>query len=50
MLAGANAVAIGTAHFNDELASKHIAENLPQELAKLDVDDINDLVGQVNFN
>lgn len=50
MLAGANAVAIGTTHFNDELASKHIAENLPQELAKLDVDDINDLVGQVNFN
>lgn len=50
MLAGANAVAIGTAHFNDELASKHIAEALPQELEKLGVDDINDLVGQVNFN
>ncbi len=50
MLAGANAVAVGTAHFNDELASKHIAEELPAELEKLGVEDINDLVGQVKFN
>lgn len=50
MLAGANAVAVGTAHFNDELASKHIAEELPAELEKLGIEDINDLVGQVKFN
>ncbi|EEJ72888.1 dihydroorotate dehydrogenase [Lactobacillus ultunensis] len=50
MLAGANAVAVGTAHFHDELASKHIAEELPQELEKLGIKDINDVVGQVNFN
>lgn len=50
MLAGANAIAVGTAHFNDELASKHIAEELPAELEKLGIEDINDLVGQVKFN
>lgn len=50
ILAGANAVAVGTAHFNDELASKHIAEELPAELEKLGIEDINDLVGQVKFN
>ena len=50
MLAGANAVAVGTAHFHDELAAKHIAEELPEELEQLGVNDINDLVGQVKFN
>ena len=47
MLAGASAVAVGTAHFNDSIASKHIADSLPAELEKLGIDDINDLVGQV---
>ncbi len=50
ILAGANAVAVGSAHFEDELAAKHIAENLPAELEKLGIGDINDLVGQVKFN
>lgn len=50
MLAGASAVAVGTAHFNDSIASKHIADSLPVELEKLGIDDINDLVGQVKFN
>ncbi|AZN76295.1 dihydroorotate dehydrogenase [Lactobacillus acidophilus] len=50
MLAGASAVAVGTAHFNDSIASKHIADSLPVEFEKLGIDDINDLVGQVKFN
>lgn len=50
MLAGASAVAVGTAHFNDSIASKHITDSLPAELEKLGIDDINDLVGQVKFN
>ena len=50
MLAGASAVAVGTAHFNYSIASKHIADSLPAELEKLGIDDINDLVGQVKFN
>lgn len=50
MLAGASAVAVGTAHFHDALACPHIAQALPDLLKKLHVDDINDLVGQVEFN
>ncbi|MBP2057214.1 dihydroorotate dehydrogenase (fumarate) [Lactobacillus colini] len=50
MLAGASAVAIGSAHFKDSLACKHIIQKLPQELEKLEVTNINDLVGQVNYN
>lgn len=50
MLAGANAVAVGTAHFKDDLASKHIADDLPKELEKLGITDINQLVNQVNLN
>lgn len=50
MLAGANAVAVGSAHFNDPLACVHIIQKLPQVLSDLGVSDINDLVGQVSFN
>jgi len=50
MLAGASAVAVGTAHFHDSIASKHIADSLPAKLEELGVDDINDLVGQVKLN
>ncbi len=50
ILAGANAVAVGTAHFKDNLASKHIADDLPKELEKLGITDINQLVNKVNFN
>ena len=48
-LAGANAVAIGSAHFRDELIIPHLAEELPHYLDKLGVSDINDLVGQVDL-
>lgn len=50
ILAGANAVAVGTAHFKDSLASKYIADNLPKELEKLGITDINQLVNQVDLN
>lgn len=50
MLAGANAVAVGTAHFHDSLAIPHLAQKLPALLDKLGVSDINDLVGQVKLN
>lgn len=50
MLAGANAVAVGTAHFQDPLAIPHLAQALPPLLDKLGVSDINDLVGQVQLN
>ncbi|WEV50527.1 dihydroorotate dehydrogenase [Lactobacillus sp. ESL0731] len=50
MLAGVSAVAVGSAHFHDELACPHIIQKLPSMLTKLGVSDINDLVGQVQFN
>lgn len=50
MLAGASAVEVGSAHFHDELIIPHLAEKLPELLEKLEVDDINDLVGKVEFN
>lgn len=50
MLAGASAVEVGSAHFHDELIIPHLAEKLPELLEKLEVDNINDLVGKVEFN
>lgn len=50
MLAGASAVAVGSAHFHDQLACPHIIQNLPPLLDQLGVSDINDLVGQVEYN
>lgn len=50
MLAGASAVAVGSAHFKDPQAAFHLAQDLPQKLAENGIDDINDLVGQVEFN
>lgn len=50
ILAGANAVAVGTAHFKDPLVCPHIIRDLPKLLEDLNVGDINDLVGQVEFN
>ena len=50
MLAGANAVAVGSAHFKDPLACLHIVHDLPQVLNSLGVNDIKDLVGQVEYN
>lgn len=49
-LAGAQAVAIGSAHFEDTKAAAKIAQDLPQLLDDLGVKDINDLVGKVQFN
>ncbi len=50
MLAGANAVAVGSAHFSDALAIPHLAAGLKNLLVKLQVKDINELVGQVVLN
>lgn len=50
MLAGANAVEVGSAHFKDPLICPHIADELPAILAKMGVADINDLVGQIELN
>lgn len=50
ILAGASAVEVGSAHFHDELIIPHLAEKLPELLEKLEVNDINDLVGKVEFN
>lgn len=49
MLAGASAVAIGSAHFQDKLIIPHLIEKLPNALKNLGVEDINDLVGKVKF-
>lgn len=50
MLAGANAVAVGSAHFRDALAIPHLATGLKNLLSQLKIDDINDLVGKVVLN
>ncbi|TSO26549.1 dihydroorotate dehydrogenase [Lactobacillus sp. LL6] len=50
LLAGASCVGIGSAHFNDELASLHISQELPILLEKLGVQDINELIGKVEMN
>ncbi|WEV36396.1 dihydroorotate dehydrogenase [Lactobacillus sp. ESL0677] len=50
ILAGASAVAVGSAHFHDELACPHIIQKLPSLLTKLGASNISDLVGQVQFN
>lgn len=49
-LAGANVVAVGSAHFHDSLACPHIIQELPKVLEKIGVTNINDLVGQIEFN
>lgn len=49
LLAGASAVAVGSAHFQDELIIPHIVEKLPDVLTKLKIEDINELVGKVKF-
>ncbi|MCT7831413.1 MAG: dihydroorotate dehydrogenase catalytic subunit, partial [Lactobacillus iners] len=49
MLAGASAVAVGTAHFKDGLAIPHLVADLETLLNELKVDDINELIGQYKF-
>ncbi len=45
MLAGATAVQVGAANLVDPFACKTIIDDLPNELAKLNVNDINELIG-----
>lgn len=48
-LAGANAVAVGSAHFQDPQVCLHLAMDLTHELEELNITDINDLVGKIDF-
>lgn len=45
MMAGATAVQVGAANLVDPFACKTIIENLPNELEKLNVKDINEIIG-----
>lgn len=45
MMAGATAVQVGAANLVDPYACKTIIEDLPHELAKLNVKDINEIIG-----
>lgn len=45
MIAGATAVQVGAANLVDPYACKTIIEDLPNELAKLNVKDINEIIG-----
>ncbi len=45
MMAGATAVQVGAANLVDPFACKTIIEDLPNELAKLNVNDINEIIG-----
>ena len=45
MMAGATAVQVGAANLIDPYACKTIIEDLPKELAKLNVKDINEIIG-----
>ncbi len=45
MMAGATAVQVGAANLVDPYACKNIIEDLPNELAKLNVKDINEIIG-----
>ena len=45
MMAGATAVQVGAANLADPFACKTIIEELPNELAKLNVKDINEIIG-----
>ncbi len=45
MMAGATAVQVGAANLVDPFACKKIIDDLPNELAKLNVNDINEIIG-----
>ncbi len=45
MMAGATAVQVGAANLVDPFACKNIIEDLPNELAKLNVNNINEIIG-----
>ncbi|KRL04594.1 dihydroorotate dehydrogenase [Liquorilactobacillus oeni] len=46
-LAGASAVAIGTAHFNNPTACADVVDALPQEMDKLGISSLSELISQV---
>lgn len=47
MLAGASAVAVGTANFNNPYATRQVAEGIEAYMKHMHVDDINSLIGKV---
>lgn len=50
ILAGANAVAVGTAGFVDPLAWIKVRDGIYDYLVENNIDDVNDLVGMINLN
>lgn len=47
MMAGATAVEVGAANLRDPYACKHIVENLPVEMERLNIDRLSDIIGAV---
>lgn len=47
ILAGATAVAVGTANFNNPFATEQVAEGIEAYMSQMGVDDIRDLIGKV---
>jgi dihydroorotate dehydrogenase (NAD+) catalytic subunit len=47
MMAGATAVQVGAANLKDPYACKRIIEDLPQEMERLGIDRLSDIIGIV---
>ena len=47
ILAGATAVAVGTANFNNPFATEQVAAGIESYMRQMGVDDIRDLIGKV---
>ena len=47
ILAGATAVAVGTANFNNPFATEQVAAGIETYMSQMGVDDIRDLIGKV---
>ena len=47
ILAGASAVAVGTANFNNPFATEHVLEGIGKYMERMGVSDINELIGKV---
>lgn len=47
ILAGASAIAVGTANFNNPFATEHVVEGIGQYMQRMGVSDINELIGKV---
>ena len=48
IMAGATAVAVGTANFTDPAATLKVLKDIEAYMEKYKIDDINDLIGCVN--